>query len=121
MRKFFVGLGLLLSVAAYAHDVEVSGQFVVAPFVSVDCVAEGLTEPTFGLTVECELLEMLAFFAYSPSNNAAGMNDVLVSDPDEPACPAGIYSLDGRKRTSLTRGVNIVVNEDGSSRKIVVR
>lgn len=121
MRKYIIALGLLLSAAAYAQDIEVSGQFVVAPFVSADCVAEGLTEPTFGLTVDSELLEMLSVFADATGENAEGIHEVLLSDPDKSASSTGIYSLDGRKRTNLTRGVNIVVNENGTSRKVVVR
>lgn len=121
MRKYIIALGLLLSAAAYAQDIEVSGQFVVAPFVSADCVAEGLTEPTFGLTVDSELLEMLSVFADTAGENAEGIHEVLLSDTEEPTSTAGIYSLDGRKRTNLTRGVNIVVNENGTQRKVVVR
>lgn len=121
MRKYIIALGLLLSAATYAQDIEVSGQFVVAPFVLADCAAEGLTEPTFGLKADNELLELLAFFADSTSNNVAGMDEVLLSNSDEPTSLTDIYSLDGRKLINLKRGVNIVVNENGLTRKIIVR
>lgn len=121
MRKYIIAISLLLSGATYAQDVEVSGQFVVAPFVSADCVAEALTEPTFGLTVDSELLDMLSFFADTAISDSEGINETLLSNTDEPANSTDIYSLDGRKRTTLTRGVNIVVNENGTPRKIVVQ
>ena len=35
-------------------------------------------------------------------------------------CPAGIYSPSGIRRQSLQRGLNIVVSEDGTKRKILV-
>ena len=35
--------------------------------------------------------------------------------------PAGIYSIDGKRHDSLQKGLNLIVREDGSVQKVLVK
>lgn len=120
MRKYIIALGLGLSAAAYADDVEVYGQFVVAPIATEDCQAVALTEPTMGIAADSELLDMLAFFA-NAEHRTTGIVEIAPSTSDEGNAQKAIYSIDGKKRTNLMKGINIIVDENGKARKVVVR
>lgn len=47
----------------------------------------------------------------------SGINDVEISE----AMPVDIYSIDGIRRNTLEKGINIVKMSDGSTRKILLR
>lgn len=121
MRKYIIALGLGLSAAAYADDVEVYGQFVVAPIAAEDCQAVALTEPTMGIAADSELLDMLAFFANAEHHTTTGIVEIAPSTSEEGNAQTAIYSIDGKKRANLMKGVNIIVDENGKARKVVVR
>lgn len=50
--------------------------------------------------------------------SAAGIEGI---DADETSSPKRIYSVDGSKRTTLSKGLNIVVDGRGATRKVLVK
>ena len=82
-------------------EVKESGKYVIS------FVNDGTAFNEF-LLLECRVA----------ADTAAGITFHTSSDT---RCPAGIYSPSGIRRQSLQRGLNIVVTEDGTKRKIMIQ
>ncbi|MCQ2259492.1 MAG: hypothetical protein MJZ41_16130 [Bacteroidaceae bacterium] len=117
MKKYLFVLALILSTAAYADELEVVGQFVVAPISTDECQASATTMPTAELSLDSELFSMLTFYV-SDSEGATGIKDAQSAEMDD--CKS-IYSLDGQRLKKLRRGMNIVVDSQGKVKKVLIK
>ena len=116
MRRFLLIAGLVFASAVQANDIEVVGQFVVAPIDTEECQASATTMPTAQVLPESELFDMLTFLM---NDNPDGIKQVSASSGDEEI--VAVYSLSGQKQEAIKRGINIVVNAKGNARKMIVR
>lgn len=109
----------LTPLCSYAEDIEVNGQFVIAPISSEKCEASAVTTPTSCLSSDSPLLEMVTSFL-STDDTTVGIDNV-VYDGCKQYDIVLIYSVDGQKQNELKRGVNIVVDKQGNVRKFLVK
>lgn len=119
MKKYILILTTMVSSMAYANGIEVNGQFVVAPIASEECNAAAITQPTFGISAESDLISMLTFFL-NENGSATSINEASMPNAERDDI-AAIYSLNGQKQNELKRGINIVVDSHGAARKILVK
>lgn len=119
MKKCLYILGMMVSTMVYADDIEINGQFVIAPITSEDCNASAITEPSSELAVESDLFNMLTYFGES-NNQETGIKEVSMSK-DATDDSMVIYSVNGQKQNELKHGINIVVGSQGQTRKILVK
>lgn len=119
MKKYLFFLGMMLSSMAYADEIEVNGQFVIAPISSERCDAFAVTVPTSGLSSDSPLLEMVTSFLTTDETTSDIEN--VVSDGYKKDDIVTIYSVNGQKLNELKRGINIVVDKQGSARKFLVK
>lgn len=119
MKKILFVLCMTVSCITFANDIEVNGQFVIAPISSEKCEASAITAPTLGLSSDSPLFEMVTSFL--TANDATSGIEKVVCDGFEQGEIAAIYSVDGKKLNELTRGINIVIDKQGNARKILVK
>lgn len=119
MKKYLFFLGMMLSSMAYADEIEVNGQFVIAPISSEKCDASAITVPTLGLSTDSPLYEMVTSFL-ATDETTSGIENV-VTDGYKKDDIVTIYSVNGQKLNELKRGINIVVDKQGSARKVLVK
>lgn len=119
MKKYLFILGIMLSSMVYADEIEVNGQFVIAPISSEKCDASAITAPTSDLSSDSPLLEMVTSFL-TTDETTSGIENV-VSDGYKKDDIVTIYSMEGQKQNELKRGINIVVDKQGSSRKVLAK
>lgn len=110
---------MMVSSMVYADDIEVNGQFVIAPIISEDCNATAITEPSSELAAENDLFNMLTYF-WESSNHETGIKEVSISN-DTTDDSMVIYSVNGQKQNELKHGINIVVDSQSQTRKILVK
>lgn len=118
MKKILIAL-LFCSQHIFADNVEVNGQFVIAPISSEKCDASAITAPTSALSSDSPLLEMVTSFL-TTDETTSGI-DYVVFDGYKKDDIVTIYSMDGQKQNELKRGINIVVDKQGSARKVLVK
>lgn len=119
MKRCIFILATIISVMAYADDIEINGQFVVAPIAADECNAAAITQPSLGISGETDLTNMLTYFWIDNDSNTSTDNismPEVISDEK-----IAIYSLNGQKQNELKRGINIVVDSQGKVRKLIVR
>lgn len=118
MRKFLLISLLLCPYLAFAdNDIEVVGQFVVAPISSPTCEASATTMPICGLDESSPLYSCLTYMFTDVEDSANGIKEVTTK-PSEEKQVSAIYSLNGQRRDKLTLGINVVVYSDGTTVKI---
>lgn len=110
---------MLIPLCTFAEEVEVVGQFVVAPISSEKCEASAITAPTAELSIDSELFNMLTF-GINENAEATGIKNVDFSEKTKEDIKA-IYSLEGQKQTSLKQGVNIIVDKQGNRKKVLCK
>lgn len=74
--------------------------------------------PTAELPSDSKLLDMLTYFMGDDTNTTEVRNTEVDKYMDK--CHV-IYSVNGQKQTELKRGVNVVVDSEGKTKKIIVR
>lgn len=116
MRQFTLSL-LLLPLCAFAQEIEVTGQFVVAPISSEKCEALAVTTPTDGLPANSKLLEMITPFM-SENNTPSDIENIKMEPCNEFAV---MYDIGGKKQNVLRHGLNIVMDKNNNRRKVVLR
>lgn len=118
MRKLAFFL-FLIPLCSYAEDIEVNGQFVIAPISSEKCDASAVTVPTSGLSSDSPLLEIVTSFL-TTDDTTSDIDDITY-DGYKQDDTVTIYSVNGQKQNELKRGINIVVDKQGSARKVLVK
>ncbi len=117
MKKILIAL-FFCPLYIFANDIDVNGQFVIAPISSENCEGVAITEPTSGLSSDSQLLEMLMSFL-TFDGKTSGIDNIIDDGYNQDDIVA-IYSLSGQKQHELKCGINIVIDSKGQARKIFV-
>lgn len=80
--------------------------------------ADGYTTQTVSIAFNGESVEKDVTLAPSTT---LGVTSINASDGQDNATPAAIYGVDGSRRNTLSRGINIIRHSDGTTHKVVVK
>lgn len=118
MKNIFISL-LFCPLYIFANDIEVNGQFIIAPISSEKCEGSAVTVPTSELSSDSQLFEMITPFLIT-KDIPSDIEHVAIEEYNQNDIEI-IYSLDGQKRSELKPGINIIVPSQGQARKISVK
>lgn len=109
----------MMPLCAFADEIEVNGQFVVAPVSSDKCEASSSSTPTYGVAADSKLMSLLTPF-FITGDDPTSVHEISIQGKSQDEAST-IYDINGQKHPSLQHGINIVIDKEGNRRKIIVK